>query len=94
VRTLGDIHLYAQPIAADHAPWRMKHVHVAGPGFRIKRLLYRQWPRMLLPDQDGSARARFESEFELRLPARRLGLYFSHPLTEKDRERVEGAHEL
>jgi hypothetical protein len=49
---------------------------------------------MLPPDQDGSARARFESEFELRLPARRLGLYLSHPLKEEDRERVEGAHEL
>jgi hypothetical protein len=49
---------------------------------------------MLPPDQDGSTRARFESEFELRLPARRLGLYLSHPLKEEDREQVEGAHEL
>ncbi len=56
--------------------------------------MYRQRPRMLLPDKDGSARARFESEFELRLPARRLGLYLSHPLKEEDRERIEGAHDL
>jgi hypothetical protein len=58
--------------------------------------LYRQRPRMLPPDQDGSTRARFESEFELRLPARRRrrGLYLSHPLKEEDRERVEDAHKL
>ena len=49
---------------------------------------------MLPPDQDGSTRARFESELELRLPARRRGLYLSHSLKEEDQERVEGAHEL
>jgi hypothetical protein len=48
--------------------------------FRIKGFLHHERPRMLPPDQDGSTRARFESELELRLPARRLGLYLSHPL--------------